>query len=132
VSVAEAVKDAVAATTDIRPDETVAVPSAPGARATRIRVVNGTSLMAARRELAARGDEPLVLNFASAKNPGGGFLRGARAQEESLARASALYECIRGSAMYAHHRAHGDCIYTDWMIHSPEVPVFRDDDNGAL
>ena len=131
VRIADDVRRAVAGTTDILPDQIVALPSAPGTRGTRMRVVNGTSLMTA-RELAARGDEPFVLNFASAKNAGGGFLRGARAQEESLARASALYECIRGSGMYAHHRIHHDCLYTSWMIHSPKVPVFRDDDTGAL
>ena len=35
-----------------------------------------------------------ALNFASAKNPGGGFLTGAKSQEEDLARCSALYECL--------------------------------------
>ncbi|MBY0487254.1 MAG: TIGR02452 family protein, partial [Flavobacteriaceae bacterium] len=35
-----------------------------------------------------------VLNFASAKNPGGGFLGGASAQEESLARSSSLYSSL--------------------------------------
>ena len=35
-----------------------------------------------------------VLNFASAKNPGGGFLNGSMAQEESLAIASAMYVCM--------------------------------------
>jgi uncharacterized protein (TIGR02452 family) len=93
--------------------------------------VNGTSLASA-RTIAARGTTPLVLNFASAKNPGGGFLNGARAQEESLARSSALYPCLRKSGMYDHHRASGDCLYTDWMIVSPEVPVYRDDETGAL
>ncbi len=34
--------------------------------------------------------------------------------------------------MYAHHRAHGDALYSDWMIHSPDVPVFRGDATEAL
>jgi uncharacterized protein (TIGR02452 family) len=34
--------------------------------------------------------------------------------------------------MYAHHRSTSDCMYSDWMIHSPGVPVFRDDETGAL
>lgn len=32
-----------------------------------------------------------VLNFFSARNPGGGFLKGSNAQEEALARSSDLY-----------------------------------------
>lgn len=130
VSIADHVRAAVAGTRDYRPQEAVALPH-PTPRATLVSVANGTSLDAA-RSLAARGHQPFVLNFASAKNPGGGFLGGARAQEESLARSSSLYECIRTSEMYRHNRAHGDLIYTDWMIYSPAVPVIRDDDSGAL
>jgi uncharacterized protein (TIGR02452 family) len=122
---------AVAASRDYLPDAAVPAPQGSSASRPRISVVNGTSLASA-RALAARGKAPLVLNFASAKHPGGGFLNGARAQEESLARSSALYGCIEKSGMYAHHRASGDCLYSDWMIYSSGVPVFRDDDSGEL
>jgi uncharacterized protein (TIGR02452 family) len=133
IEVREPIARALAASRDYVPDAIVAPPAAGGSRRaeTRIAVVNGTSLASA-RALAARGAAPLVLNFASAKNPGGGFLNGARAQEESLARSSALYACLQKSGMYAHHRASGDCLYSDWMIHSSDVPVFRDDETGAL
>ncbi|MBA3499139.1 MAG: TIGR02452 family protein [Deltaproteobacteria bacterium] len=71
------------------------------------------------------------LNFASAKNPGGGFLGGAQAQEESLARSSGLYPCqITVPEHYERNRANHSCIYLDLAIYSPLVPFFRDD-NGA-
>ncbi len=71
-----------------------------------------------------------VLNFASAKNPGGGFLGGASAQEESLARSSNLYETqIKNKAMYDFNRNQSSFLYSDYMIYSPNV-LFWNDDNG--
>lgn len=130
VSIAAEVARAKAETVDYHFDVKVPLP-APREGATRITVVNQTSLSAA-RELRDAKKAPFILNFASAKHPGGGFLRGARAQEESLARASALYACIEANPMYAFHRANKDCLYTDWMIYSPAVPVFRAEEVGPL
>ncbi|MFI2510492.1 TIGR02452 family protein [Streptomyces sp. NPDC018972] len=96
---------------------------------TRFEVTGESSLEAARR----LADHVAVLNFASARNPGGGYLNGAQAQEEALCRASALYTCLlRAPGFYAHHRAHRDPFYTDRVIHSPAVPVFRDDRGRLL
>ncbi|MGC9540508.1 TIGR02452 family protein [Streptomyces sp. UG1] len=92
--------------------------------------VTGESSLEAARRLGAG---TAVLNFASARNPGGGFLNGAQAQEEALCRASALYTCLlEAHEFYDHHRAHRDAFYTDRVIHSPGVPVFRDDRGGLL
>ncbi|MDN0198752.1 TIGR02452 family protein [Streptomyces sp. S.PNR 29] len=96
---------------------------------TRVEVTGESSLEAARR----LGGDVAVLNFASARNPGGGYLNGAQAQEEALCRASALYTCLlRAPEFYDHHRAHRDPFYTDRVIHSPAVPVFRDDRGRLL
>ena len=93
--------------------------------------VTGESSTEATRRLA--GAPVAVLNFASARNPGGGFLNGAQAQEEALCRASALYTCLlRAPEFYDHHRAHRDPFYSDRVIHSPAVPVFRDDRGRLL
>ena len=74
-----------------------------------------------------------ILNFASAKNAGGGFLGGAHAQEESLARSSGLYGCLlRAPEYYELHRSMKSCLYTDSMIYSPQVPFFKDDDGNYL
>lgn len=101
---------------------------------TRFGVTNETTLAAARSLVDARPPSDVVcLNFASAKNPGGGFLGGSQAQEESLARASGLYPCISPvTGYYATNRSHRSCLYTDNLIYSPAVPVIRDDDDQLL
>jgi uncharacterized protein (TIGR02452 family) len=72
------------------------------------------------------------LNFASAKNPGGGFLTGALAQEECLASASSLYpSLLKCMEMYEYNRSRKTCLYSDYMIYSPGVVFFKDD-NGCL
>ncbi|MBL8793381.1 MAG: TIGR02452 family protein [Planctomycetia bacterium] len=130
IETADAVARSVAGTCSYPPD--VALPGVPlGNRATRVEVANESTLAAALR-LVARGQRPAALNFASAKHPGGGFLGGARAQEESLARSSGLYACINGNPMYAYHQASSDALYSDYAIYSPDVPVFRDDDGQLL
>ncbi|PSK96541.1 uncharacterized protein (TIGR02452 family) [Murinocardiopsis flavida] len=122
-----------------RPEDIAALPdpgpaagpaaAAAAEKGTAVEVTTESTLAAARR-LAVSGGVA-ALNFASARNPGGGVVNGARAQEESLARSSALYESlIRCPAFYEHHRAERDLRYSDRIIYSPGVPVFRDD-NGA-
>ncbi len=71
-----------------------------------------------------------VLNFASAKNPSGGFINGALAQEESLAASSGLYfSQIIHPEYYRRNRTCGTMCYTDCAIYSPDVVFFR---NGAF
>jgi uncharacterized protein (TIGR02452 family) len=100
---------------------------------TRLEVTPETTLEAARRRSSEGTDVVSCLNFASAKNPGGGFLGGAQAQEESLARSSGLYATLVSKPrFYEFHRAQHDLLYSDHMIHSPRVPVFRDDAGDLL
>src|SRR5262249_34690905 len=102
-------------------------------RQTVFDVRNESALHAARRLLSEGESRVLALNFASARHPGGGFLKGSQAQEESLARASGLYACLtRHRAYYEANERCGSCLYTDHMIYSPDVPVFRDDDDVLL
>ena len=119
---------AVAGTRLYRPEDPVDVPPRP-AGAADVEVTNETTLSAARRI----GGDVAALNFASARNPGGGFQTGAQAQEESLARSSALYPCLTAAGeFYAYHRTHPELTYSDRVIYSPAVPVFRDDAGDLL
>ncbi|WP_412029977.1 TIGR02452 family protein [Deinococcus yunweiensis] len=91
--------------------------------------VTGEDTFAAARRLHTRFGPVTALNFASAKNPGGGFLGGAKAQEEDLARCSALYLSLtapEAEFYYLANLANGTPLYTDHLIYSPDVPVFRD------
>ncbi|MFJ3904947.1 TIGR02452 family protein [Streptomyces sp. NPDC090025] len=131
VSLAEPLAAALAGTRLHGPDPVPVTPGTDGAG--RLTVTGESSVAAARRMLGEDPGTPVaVLNFASARNPGGGYVNGAQAQEEALCRSSALYATLlRAPAYYEHHRAERDAFYTDRVIHSPGVPVFRDD-RGVL
>lgn len=97
---------------------------------TTVEVINETTLMTARR-LVQAGRKPLVLNFANGTHVGGGFLTGARAQEETLCYASTLYSTLVGDPMYAYNLKTNEMESTDYMILSQAV-VFRDDDYNLI
>ena len=91
----------------------------------KISVLNADSYQAARTM-----EKPLVMNFANAHKPGGGFLLGANAQEEALCRCSTLYESIsseKASEMYHYNNTHVSRVESDYMLLSSEVSVFRDE-----
>lgn len=65
-----------------------------------------------------------VLNFASFKNPGGKFIQGSMAQEESLCHVSFLYNVLKefDSTFYAYNRSHVNrSMYMDRAIYSPNI-----------
>ena len=130
VNLGKTLRQAKDGTCTYPPEAQVQVPDFPDRR-TRIEVVNASTLDVA-RGLVDKGHRVAALNFASAKNPGGGFLTGARAQEESLARASGLYAMLLGNPMYNVHRSRKDPMYTTWVIYCPDVPVFRLDEGQLL
>ena len=77
--------------------------------------------------LRYNGDKCGVLNFASAKNPGGGFLNGSLAQEESLAMSSDLYNSqLQAREFYDVNRSCRTALYTHNMIYSHGISFVRD------
>lgn len=139
VELADAVAAARAGTLLHRPDELsealdallTAEPRLDGPA--RVDVAEEKTGEGGRRLARETGRVPAVLNFASAKNPGGGYVGGARAQEEDLCRCSALYETLmERSEYYEANRACGQLYYTDHMIYSPAVPFFRGEDYELL
>jgi uncharacterized protein (TIGR02452 family) len=133
-----AVDSAVAAKVSIAPD--AVVPAAGSSEAageltypeTTVQISN-TSTLRATRALVEDGFRPLALNFANGTHVCGGFLSGARAQEENLCRSSALHATLEGDPMYEYHRRHNlGAEGSAWAILSPGVPVFRTDDGTTL
>lgn len=114
--------------------EAMPVSEATSRRQTEIAVTEETTCEAIVRMAAEERGHLAALNFASARNPGGGFLGGAQAQEEALARSSALYACLctQQATYYEPNRANRSLLYLDSAIFSPGVPFFRDDAGNLL
>ena len=113
--------------------EAIRAPVGDAATPAVIELRNETTLQGIARLHAAGVADIAALNFASARNPGGGFQGGSQAQEESLARCSGLYaSLLRAGDYYERHRRDASLLYSDAMILSPGCPVFRDDAGELL
>lgn len=103
-----------------RPDP---VPDAP------VSVEAGTTFRTAEKYIAE--GKVAVLNFANPHEPGGGVFRGATAQEESLCRSSNLYFGLNTPYLmenyYFWHKNNTGEMYSDKVIYSPGVTVFKSD-----
>ena len=127
----DVVEAACAAKVSLAPHATLPRQERVAFAETRLQVCNETTLGAAFR-FVENGLRPLALNFANGIQPGGGFLSGARAQEEVLCRSSALFQTLVHDPMYEAHRERPRPDSTDWAIYSPDVPVFRKDGGTNL
>lgn len=89
-----------------------------------IRLVDKDSVSALFDEKSNSG-KIAVLNFASYKNPGGGFLKGSMAQEEALCHESYLFNILEAfdNSFYEYNRTHSQHrgLYENRMLYSPEV-----------
>ena len=134
VSLQPALRDAIAGTVLYVPKAADALLQVKGEAAgegipalPRYRVSRERTQEAARRLVEFEGVGDLaLLNFASARHPGGGFINGAKAQEEDLARCSGIYPCLlEQPTFYQANLAADSMLYTDHLIYSPKVPWFR-------
>lgn len=94
-----------------------------------IKVYSGTTFDVAKKYCSL--GKVAVLNFANPEHPGGGVQLGAIAQEECLCRSSNLYPCISDHNVfdeyYAYHRNIKNHFYSDRLIYTKDITVFKDD-----
>ena len=130
LSLQPALSEAIAGTCLYTPQQAADLLESPGPTSgTRplVEVTDETTQVAAHRLVVTESVTDLaLLNFASARNPGGGFINGAKAQEEDLTRCSGLYPCLLTQPVYYEaNRKNDSVLYTDHIIYSPRVPWFR-------
>ena len=102
---------------------------------TEIEVVNQNCIDVT-QELVQCDYKPCLLNFASAKNPGGGVIKGSSAQEEEICRRSNLFfylvaysDKARDYGIVPKEPVYG--LNTGWIIYTPQV-IFIKDKNYKL
>ena len=79
-------------------------------------------------------DRVAILNFASYKGPGGGFIKGSRAQEEMLCHYSFLYNVIKEQENYYqwNNEHKNRALYLDRALYTPKIKFFDDLQNTEV
>ena len=95
-----------------------------------LEIKHETTLDCAYRLIEENGDNINIamLNFSSARNPGGGWNTGANAQEESIARASTLIPTLTKyqNEFYDYHRnKKKTMLYSHALIYSPDIVIMK-------
>lgn len=99
------------------------VPLAPESVMAGTIVVENTDTLSMAARFSQESGQVCILNMASSFKPGGGVVRGARSQEENIARRSNLVAML-DQQMYP--------IPSTAMLYSPRVTVFKDADYNLL
>eukprot|EP00792_Barthelona_sp_PAP020_P010725 TRINITY_DN436_c0_g1_i1.p1 TRINITY_DN436_c0_g1~~TRINITY_DN436_c0_g1_i1.p1 ORF type:complete len:276 (+),score=76.64 TRINITY_DN436_c0_g1_i1:49-876(+) len=100
---------------------------------TIIEINDESTIGAAKRVYDRFKDNCCFLNFANPVEPGGGFLRLARAQEENCCLASGLYATLIPQTSYYQRGKEADMVIgTNDVIYSPKVPIFRNEETHLL
>lgn len=70
----------------------------------------------------------ITLIFANAVTPGGGYLSGSIAQEESICRSTMVFETLqRQNEFYIYNKEKYTPLHTDRMMYIHNAPIIRDD-----
>lgn len=91
----------------------------------KFEVVNDSSLGAARNLVQKNRFKTCILNFASPSKPDLAFFNGQQSQENSFLRQTSLYSTLKDSQMYRDNSSLSNNMYSDSMVYSSRVPVFR-------
>ncbi len=133
ISIVDAVQQSIAGSRFYSPAELENLLSTQKPQPPSVVTVTRDSTIQSLTRIYSKEKKVALLNFASARNPGGGFLGGSQAQEESLARSSSLYPTLlQNEEYYKINRRAGDTFYTDSLIYSPQVVFFKSDDGDYL
>ena len=128
---AEAIRNSIL----YEPDDVKYAKEIPRGYKTVVTVEKGTTVGAGIEvKRKHKNDKVAILNFASAKHPGGMVVKGSVAQEECICRCSNLYSILSDNKFkkgyYDYHTYQHNKLYTSKLIYTPGVIVFKDDSNN--
>lgn len=94
-----------------------------------IQLVQKDTVSALFEDITEKDGHVGILNFASYKNPGGGYLNGSYAQEEALCHVSTLYSVLCSQSRFYNVNIHhlNNSLYTNRALYSPDIAFFQED-----